>query len=213
MSGRPGPDLPSAAPLGSAASQAPRRFTHMEHESNCHRMTRVPDRFAAKPVPPHDSPSGLTPFATSFVKENPGAADLSALDAKLERLAAALGSGAEPDERLEALAQKKAMVYLVHGDASPEMRACLRDLALFYARNERPDSALRNWRAAERVPAGAGDAPAFAVELAEALLAAENRRAKCAEAASAAIARVDEAGDLAPRVADRAGARVLGRGR
>lgn len=201
---------PLAPPLGTPASgRAPRRVVYMKHESQYHRLSRSPDRFA----PPRSSgsqpgSSDLTPFATNFFKNNPGAQDLTAPEDKLAKMNDALGGDLPANEQFEVLTQKKAMVYLVHGEESKEMRECVCQLARFYNANDRPESAVRNYKAAKKIDESVEPTPEedlrLSLDLAEAHLTVQTKPRQNAEAAGEEIARFDEdevePGDLALRL-------------
>lgn len=184
---------PSAAPPSPQSQKAPRRKANFEREANWHRMSRFPDRFTAKPSNAQDDPSDLTPFATSYFKNNPDAEDLSTPEEKLERLNAILGSSASSAERFTALSQKKAMVYLIYGDESYEMMTCFRELGAFYSQNDRPDSAIRNFKSAEKleekVDVSEEEQLQIAIELAESYLRAPKKRKQYVNSAEVAISK------------------------
>jgi tetratricopeptide (TPR) repeat protein len=186
-----------------ATSRAPRRATQLEHESNYPRLSRFPDRYNPKPTPLQDHPDDLTPFATNYFKQNPDAQDLGTPEEKLESLNGSLGGSLSTPQRFTYLTQKKTMVYLIHGDESPEMFECLTLLGFFYAENDRPESAIRHLQQAQRlekqIEISEDDSRSLSLVLAECHLKVDTKKAQHLAAAETAIQRF---GDDEPEEAD-----------
>jgi tetratricopeptide (TPR) repeat protein len=185
------------APPGSSAQalplplRAPRRRPQIDRESNYHRLSRFPDRFNAKPAPLQDNSNGYTPFATNYFKMNPDAEDLTAPEDKLVSLNQQLKSGLSSAQKFTALNQKKTMIYLLNGDESSEMFDILSELGLFYADNDRPDSAIRHLSQAQgledKIEVPEESSLSVAVVLAESHLRLDSKRKQHIDAAEKSI--------------------------
>jgi tetratricopeptide (TPR) repeat protein len=87
------------------------------------------------------------------------------------------------------------MVYLVHGDESLEMFECHRDLGCFYGETDRPESAVRHFRAAQRLEnklqIPESDTLDIALRVAECCLKIDTKRKQHITAAETEIQRFD----------------------
>lgn len=190
------PSSPRSSAPGSARDRAPRKVSHFERQAHYHRLSKFPDRYTARLSAAPDDPTDLTPFATNFYKEHPEETDLSSPEEKLENLNSVLDGDLSSAERFTALSQKKAMIYLIHGDESPEMVAVLRDLGHFYSDSGRHESAARNLKAASnlanQVEIPREESLEIAIELAEEHLKNQEHRRQHISAAKSAISQFED---------------------
>ena len=199
-------------------SKRPARQTNFEQQSTIHRLSRFPDRFNAKPkLPSSEDPSDPTPFATSYFRANPDAADLSTPEEKLESLTKLLESdGLSTSDKFTALAQQKTMRYLIYGDDSIEMLRSYAAIGVFYNENKRYESAIRNLEMAHKMeeqhPLEEADSFLIALETAEAHLAIKKEQQKHVSQAESVLQPFDdyEVEDAALKIRyDLAKARIL----
>jgi hypothetical protein len=95
----------------------------------------------------------LAPFSSQYFRENP--VHVSQFDAPMKKLnetnAFLKLSEISPQQRFTALNQKKVLIYLIYGEKSREMLACLKEIMAFYELADFPGSVSRVSRMAEEL--------------------------------------------------------------
>jgi tetratricopeptide (TPR) repeat protein len=157
-----------------------------------HRLTRPPQKFAAKGAKPEQSES----YAVVFFRENPDIApDKRPPTDKLEEIDSRLSRDLEEADRFKLLVHKRSLSFLAFGENSPESLNALLALGAFYNQQNRHESAVRHLTKAQQiskvVEMSETDSFTLAVELADAQLSCKpGSRPDTAKPISAAEATI-----------------------
>ena len=152
--------------------QPPLRLSRKDLDSSVHRLSRVREQYKANKAVRNEKNDS---FVITYYKQKPDELDTRSPEEKLadikERLS---GDDVPQEERHRLLAQQKQLCYFAHGEDSPEMLKCEKDLGLYYNRNHRPASAVRHLTNARNLEKKNNVEPQesmeIAVEIAEACL-------------------------------------------
>ena len=142
-------------------------------DSSVHRLSRVREQYKANKAVKDESHES---FVLTYYQQKPEEMDTRSPDEKLSEIRESLQNDDLPqEERHRLLSQQKQLCYFAHGEDSPEMMRCEKDLGLYYNRNHRPASAVRHLTAARNLEQKNNVEPEermeIAVEIAEACLA------------------------------------------
>jgi tetratricopeptide (TPR) repeat protein len=150
-------------------------LSQQELDSSAHRLSQVPQKFAARAVKAEPAES----YAVTFYRDNPDVqVDKRSPTEKLEEIDSQLRNRELADnERFNFLIQKKSLCFLAFGENSAESLEALQSLGAFYNEQHRPESALRHLTKAQQiiktVELSEADGLALAVEVADAHLASK----------------------------------------
>ena len=206
---------------GSTSRQASQmsgtRLSQRELDNSCHRLSRVPQKFAPPKQETQES------FAVSYFNNNPEIPlDKRAPTEKLEEIDAKLTGDLEDTERFNLLVQKKSLSFLAYGENSPESFHALCQLGEFYNQQNRPESALRHLARAQQISKTVEitdeEGLAMAVEVADAYLTSRantrqesSKNLNAAEAALRPYDDVDTDDKMVKYKRDLLNARIKGR--
>ncbi|KAK8844929.1 hypothetical protein M9Y10_021102 [Tritrichomonas musculus] len=120
----------------------PKRLKQRELDSSCHRLSRVPQKFANNKAIQNEKSES---FAVNYFKKNPDARDSTPPDQKLQEIEDKLKSeDIDTSERFTLLVRQKALRYILYGENSAEALRSHAAIGIFYNQNHRSASAIRH---------------------------------------------------------------------
>lgn len=126
------------------------KLTQRDVDSSSHRLSRVPNKYTVPKAAKSEQPES---YAISFFNNNPDIQlDKRSPTEKLEEINSRIhDEELDENERFNYLVQRKSLSFLAYGENSVECFEALRDLGIFYNRQNRPESALRHLLKAQQI--------------------------------------------------------------